>query len=137
MEIANQYNVAIYCRLSKDDDNKAESSSISNQKTILTNYVEQQKWHIHDYYCDDGISGTTFNRPDFNRMIEDIDNGKVNLVITKDLSRLGRDYIKTGFYTEVYFAEKQVRYIALNDNIDTIHNDNDIAPLIFIIGLSV
>ena len=116
METANHYNVAVYCRLSKDDDNKAESSSISNQKIILTSYV------------DDGISGTTFNRPDFNRMIEDIDNGKVNLVITKDLSRLGRDYIKTGFYTEVYFAEKQVRYIALNDGIDTIHNDNDIAP---------
>ena len=128
MKTANHYNVAIYCRISKDDDNKAESSSIANQKIILTKYVEQQKWHIYDYYCDDGISGTTFNRPDFNRMIEDIDNGKVNLVITKDLSRLGRDYIKTGFYTEVYFAEKQVRYIALNDNIDTIHNDNDIAP---------
>jgi DNA invertase Pin-like site-specific DNA recombinase len=128
METANHYNVAVYCRLSKDDDNKAESSSISNQKIILTKYVEQQKWHIFDYYCDDGVSGTTFNRPDFNRMIEDVDNGKVNLVITKDLSRLGRDYIKTGFYTEVYFAEKQVRYIALNDGIDTIHNDNDIAP---------
>lgn len=128
METVNHYNVAVYCRLSKDDDNKVESSSISNQKIILTNYVEQQKWHIYDYYVDDGISGTTFNRPDFNRMIEDIDNGKVNLVITKDLSRLGRDYIKTGFYTEVYFAEKQVRYIALNDGIDTIHNDNDIAP---------
>jgi DNA invertase Pin-like site-specific DNA recombinase len=90
--------------------------------------VEQQKWHIYDYYVDDGISGTTFDRPDFKRMIDDIDEGKVNLVITKDLSRLGRDYIKTGFYTEVYFAEKQVRYIALNDGIDTIHNDNDIAP---------
>jgi len=69
-----------------------------------------------------------FERPDFKRMIDDIDEGKVNLVITKDLSRLGRDYIRTSFYTEIYFAEKQVRYIALNDGIDTIHSDNDMAP---------
>lgn len=128
METANQYNVAIYCRLSKDDDSKAESSSISNQKIILTKYVEQQKWHIFDYYVDDGISGTTFDRPDFKRMIDDIDEGKVNLVITKDLSRLGRDYIKTGFYTDIYFSNKNVRYIAVNDGIDTGKDDNDIAP---------
>lgn len=128
MKQHNKYIVGIYSRLSRDDDNYSESESIINQKRMLTKYVEEQGWDLYDYYIDDGISGTTFNRPDFIRMIEDINNKKINLVITKDLSRLGRDYILTGHYIEVFFPEKNVRYIALNDGIDTYKNDNDIAP---------
>lgn len=95
---------------------------------MLAKYVEERGWTVSGYYIDDGYSGTTFNRPDFLRMLSDIENKKVNMVITKDLSRLGRDYIQTGYYLEVYFPQKNIRYIALNDNIDTLGNDNDIAP---------
>ena len=83
---------------------------------------------LYDEYVDDGLSGTSFDRPDFNRMIDDIENKKINMVITKDLSRLGRDYIQTGYYTEIYFPDHKVRYIALSDGIDTINQNNDIAP---------
>jgi len=122
------YNAAIYCRLSKDDINLNESSSIQTQKAMLTKYVQDNGWRVVSYYVDDGISGTTFERDGFKRMLEDIEDGKINMVITKDLSRLGRDYLKTGYYTECYFPENDVRYIALNDGIDTINSDNDIAP---------
>jgi len=129
MRELNSYNAAIYCRLSKDDDIRSgESSSIVSQRDILKRYVKDKGWHVHDYYIDDGFTGTNFNRPDFRRMIEDIEDGKVNCVITKDLSRLGRNYILTGQYTEIYFPSKSVRYIALNDGVDTLNQDNDIAP---------
>jgi len=122
------YNAGIYCRLSRDDLSAGESTSIQTQKALLTKYVKDNGWRVADYYVDDGYSGTNYNRPDFERMIEDIENGKVNMVITKDLSRLGRDYIKTGYYSEIWFPENNVRYIALNDGIDTLKSDNDIAP---------
>lgn len=122
------YNTAIYCRLSKDDDNIGESSSIQTQKSMLESYCREQGFLVYDFYVDDGYSGLNYNRPGFERMLNDIDNGKVNLVITKDLSRLGRDYIQTGYYTEVYFEKKKVRYIALNDGFDSDRDDNDIAP---------
>ncbi len=122
------YNAAIYCRLSKDDDNIGESSSIQTQKSMLESYCREQGFLVYDFYVDDGYSGLNYNRPGFEQMLNDIDNGKVNLVITKDLSRLGRDYIQTGYYTEVYFSRKNVRYIALSDNIDSFRDDNDIAP---------
>lgn len=122
------FKAGIYCRLSRDDDNFSESESITNQKRMLAKYAEEQKFEIFDYYIDDGISGTTFNRPDFQRMIADIETKKINLVITKDLSRLGRDYIQTGYYIEVFFPQKNVRYIAINDGVDTYGSDNDIAP---------
>lgn len=109
------YKAAIYCRLSRDDDNYSESESIVNQKRMLAKYAQEHGWEVYDFYIDDGISGTTFDRPDFTRMIEDIEDGRVNLVLTKDLSRLGRDYIKTGHFIEVYFPEKNVRYIAVNN----------------------
>lgn len=128
MKQQNLYNVAIYCRLSRDDEVMGESSSISTQKEMLTGYVESKGWRIAEYYIDDGISGTTFERDGFNKMIQDIEAEKINMVVTKDLSRLGRDYLKTGFYTECFFPENNVRYIAVNDGIDTIKNDNDIAP---------
>jgi len=95
---------------------------------MLEKYCIEQGFPIYDIYADDGYSGLNFNRPEFNRLLTDIDNGKVNLVITKDLSRLGRDYIQTGYYTDIYFSKKKVRYIAINDGIDTRKADNDIAP---------
>lgn len=127
-KINTNYSVAIYCRLSKDDDQAGESVSIETQKMMLTDYCVQNGYEIFDVYVDDGFSGLNFNRPAFMRLLDDIDRGNVNLVITKDLSRLGRDYIQTGYFIDIYFNKKYIRYIALNDGIDTIRNDNDIAP---------
>lgn len=118
----------IYCRLSKDDEQAGESVSIETQKMMLTDYCTEHKYNIYDIYVDDGFSGLNFNRPAFERLLSDIEAGKVNLVITKDLSRLGRDYIQTGYFTDIYFNRKHVRYIAVNDGIDTFRDDNDIAP---------
>lgn len=124
------YQAAIYCRLSSEDGPDHESMSIGNQRSLLTDYVEKQGWEIVDTYIDDGFSGTNFDRPGFQRMIEDIEKGRVNLVITKDLSRLGRNYIMCGQYTEIYFPERHVRYIALNDGVDTLNQSSsmDITP---------
>jgi len=122
------YDAAIYCRLSSEDDSRSDSISIQNQKTILAKFVEENNWHLSGCYVDDGVSGTTFEREGFKRMLEDIEQGKINMVVTKDLSRLGRDYLKTGYYTDIYFPDNGVRYIALNDGIDTQKKDNDIAP---------
>ena len=127
MELQN-YRTAIYCRLSKEDGNE-ESQSIQSQKEILTEYVEKQGWNIVDIYIDDGYSGTNFDRPDFKRLLKDIEIGRIDLVITKDLSRLGRNYIQTGFYTEEFFPEHNIRYIALNDGFDTFREEgSDFAP---------
>ncbi|MBQ9124910.1 MAG: recombinase family protein [Acholeplasmatales bacterium] len=122
-------NVAIYCRLSKDDGTSNDSISIQNQKDVLTEYAIDNGWHIYDYYIDDGFSGTNFDRPSFQRLLRDIENGYIQIVITKDLSRLGRNYLQTGYYTEEYFPLKKIRYIALNDNFDTVNEDgNEIIP---------
>lgn len=122
------YNTTLYCRLSLDDGNVGDSGSIQTQKIILEEYAKSHGFKIYDIYVDDGYSGLNFNRPGFQRMIQDVQNKKINLVITKDLSRLGRDYIMTGYYTENYFKDNRVRYIAINDGIDTINDNNDIAP---------
>ena len=122
------YNAALYCRLSKDDEQAGESVSIGTQKIILEKFCKENGFSVYGVYVDDGYSGLNFDRPDFQRMIGDIEDGKINLVITKVLSRFGRDYIQTGYYTEVYFVQKSVRYIAVNDGIDTNRYDNDIAP---------
>jgi DNA invertase Pin-like site-specific DNA recombinase len=122
------YSAALYMRFSRDDGQACDSSSITTQKMMLEKYCGDNGYRIYDSYVDDGYTGLNFNRPDFQRMLDDIENGKVNLVITKDLSRLGRDYIQTGYYSEVFFVERQVRYIAVNDGIDTLKADNDIAP---------
>lgn len=127
------YRVGIYIRLSKEDEEKekySESESIGNQRALLMQYIKENKLNFIAEYVDDGISGTSFDRPGFNKMIEDIENGKINMVITKDLSRLGRNYVQSGYYTETYFPEHNVRYIAILDNIDTAIDsaNNDIAP---------
>ena len=128
MNIPTNYRAAIYCRLSKDDDQNGESISIGTQRAILEDYCREQGYPIHKVYIDDGYSGTNFNRPGFQELLDDVERGAVNLVITKDLSRLGRDYIMTGYYSEIYFPSKGVRYIAVADNFDSLKNDNDIAP---------
>ncbi len=113
------YNTALYLRLSKDDGAEGDSSSIQTQKEMLTRYCRENGFIIADYYIDDGFSGKNFERPSFKRMKSDIEDGKINCVITKDLSRLGRNHIETSAYIELYFPEHGVRYIALNDNVDT------------------
>lgn len=122
------YQVGIYCRLSKDDASLGESSSISTQKAMLTDYCVANNLTIHDIYVDDGYSGLNFNRPGFQRMMVDVDAGHINMIITKDLSRLGRDYIMTGYHLELIFPAKNVRYVALSDGYDSLKADNDIAP---------
>ena len=99
-----KYNVGIYCRLSRDDERTGESVSIENQKIMLSRYVQEQGWNLYAAYCDDGVSGTTFDRPMFNQMIADARAGKINLILCKDLSRLGRDYIEAGRYTELQWT---------------------------------
>ena len=124
------YHAALYIRLSKEDENEGPSESVTNQKSLLDEFVKNNRFSVYDVYIDDGYSGTNFDRPAFQRMIGDIEAGKVNMVITKDLSRLGRDYIMTGHYMERYFPEKRVRYISLLDGIDTgvESTANDITP---------
>lgn len=124
------YHAALYIRLSKEDEHKGPSQSVQNQQSLLQTFVQQHGLSVYDTYVDDGWSGTNFDRPSFQRMIADIESGKVNLVITKDLSRLGRDYILTGHYMERYFPEHRVRYISLLDGIDTGVDStaNDITP---------
>lgn len=122
------YQAALYMRLSKDDEGSGESSSITNQRNLLAAYAKEHGYLIYSEYVDDGFSGTNFNRPAFKRMIQDIEDKKINLILTKDLSRLGRDYIQTGEYTEVYFPSKKVRYIAVNDGFDSESQYTDIAP---------
>lgn len=125
------FKVAMYIRLSREDGDKEESSSVTNQRDIITRFIkENTNFVIVDEYVDDGFTGTNFNRPAFQKMLKDIESGKVNAVITKDLSRLGRDYIDTGYYVQRYFPENRIRYIALLDGIDTLQDEgmNDIAP---------
>jgi len=120
---------ALYTRLSKDDDVQGESESIKTQKAMLSQYAAEHGFLTVETYVDDGYSGLNFERPDFLRMLSDIEDGKIDMVITKDLSRLGRDHLKVGFYTEIFFPTKRVRYIAVNDGIDTKNSNNDIAAL--------
>ena len=132
LEISNpmDYHAALYIRLSKEDENEGPSQSVQNQESLLREFVQQHRLSVYDTYIDDGWSGTSFDRPAFQRMITDIEAKKVNMVITKDLSRLGRDYILTGHYMERYFPEHRVRYISLLDGIDTGVDStaNDITP---------
>ena len=114
-----EYRAALYIRLSREDENEGPSESVTNQKSLLQSFAAEQGLSVFDIYIDDGWSGTNFERPGFQRMIADIEAQKINMVITKDLSRLGRDYILTGHYMERYFPEHRVRYISLLDGIDT------------------
>ena len=120
---------ALYCRLSVDDELNGESNSITHQKEMLEEYAQKNNFYNIKFYVDDGYSGTNFNRPAFKELIKNIDSGIVGTVIVKDMSRLGRDYLKVGYYSEVYFGEAGVHFIAVNDNVDnTIENDSDFTP---------
>ena len=123
--INKSYKVGLYIRLSREDGDDLESESITNQRSLLNYYAQENNFYVYDEYVDDGFSGCNFDRPAFKRMIKDIENCNINCVITKDLSRLGRDFIETGRYIERYFPEHNVRYIAKNDDIDTLKNSND------------
>ena len=120
---------ALYCRLSQDDMLQGESNSITNQKAILKKYAEDNGFRNPVFYVDDGVSGTTFERDGFKSMMADVEAGKVGTVITKDLSRLGRDYLKTGEYIEIIFPDYDVRYIAINDGVDTLKSENELMAL--------
>lgn len=117
---------ALYCRLSQDDMLQGESNSITNQKAILKKYADDNGFHNTVFYVDDGVSGTTWKREGFKAMMADIEDGKVGIVITKDLSRLGRDYLKTGELIEMVFPDYDVRYIAINDGVDTFKSENEL-----------
>jgi DNA invertase Pin-like site-specific DNA recombinase len=123
------YSVGLYCRLSKDDGTDSESASIATQKAILTDYAKERQWRVCKTYVDDGYSGTNFQRPQFQAMIADIEAGLVNCVITKDLSRLGRNYLDCGLYLEVFFPEHNVRYISVNE--DTVTSGNQFVPAVY------
>lgn len=122
------YRAGLYCRLSKDDDPRGESISISTQRSMLTAFCQERGFEIQDVFVDDGFSGLHFERPAFRRMLSEIEKGNINMVLTKDLSRLGRDYIMTGYYSEIFFPSQGVRYIALGDHYDSANSENDIAP---------
>ena len=120
---------ALYPRLSHEDELQGESNSISNQKRILETYAKQNGFTNLRWYTDDGYSGANFQRPGFQAMLADIEAGKVGTVIVKDMSRLGRDYLQVGMYTEMIFPQKNVRFIAINDGVDSAQGENDFAPL--------
>lgn len=120
---------ALYARLSKDDDLVGDSNSIVHQKEILAKYAKEHGFTNIEFYVDDGFSGTNFNRPDFQRMMANAEEGKISTVIVKDMSRFGRDYIMVGYYTEIYFSNLDIRFIAINDNVDSnIQTENDLTP---------
>lgn len=120
---------ALYARLSKDDDLVGDSNSIVHQKEILAKYAKEHGFTNIEFYVDDGFSGTNFNRPDFQRMMADAEKGNISTVIVKDMSRFGRDYIMVGYYTEIYFSNLDIRFIAINDNVDSnIQTENDLTP---------
>ena len=126
---------ALYCRLSRDDELTGDSNSIVNQKAILSKYVKENHFSNPLFFVDDGYSGTNFNRPGWSELLEKIEKGEVSTLIVKDMSRLGRDYLKVGFYTEILFVEKGVRFIAINNGIDSANQqDSDFTPFLNIIN---
>lgn len=120
---------AIYCRLSRDDEIDGESNSISNQKKLLKRITEEYGYSHTEIYIDDGITGWTFDRPGFKSMEQDIIDGKIDAVFVKDMSRLGRNYLQCGYYTEHFFPDNDIRFVAVNDNIDSSKGENELAPV--------
>ena len=122
------YNTALYMRLSRDDENYGDSVSIETQRTILRQFAKENQLHVMDEYIDDGWSGTNFERPNFQRMMDDVELGKINCIVTKDLSRFGREHVMMDYYLEFVFPEKKIRYIAVSDNEDTEKGLSDFVP---------
>lgn len=119
---------ALYCRLSRDDGMEGDSNSISNQKKLLAKYAKENGFANTRQYVDDGYTGTNFNRPGFQKLLEDVEMGYVTTVIVKDMSRLGRDYLQVGYYTDTYFPDHEIRFIAVNDCVDSLDGENELAP---------
>ena len=122
------YNTALYMRPSRDDENYGDSVSIETQRTILRQFAKENLLHVVDEYVDDGWSGTNFERPNFKRMMDDVESGKINCIVTKDLSRFGREHVMMDYYLEFVFPEKNIRYIAVSDNEDTEKGLSDFVP---------
>ena len=120
----------LYERLSRDDELSGESFSIQNQKIMLEDFDRRNGYLRFKHFTDDGVSGTRFDRPMFNQMIADAKTGKINLILCKDLSRLGRDYIEAGRFTDIVFPSMGCRFIALNDGMDTIHKNNEMLVIL-------
>jgi len=119
---------ALYCRLSRDDDLEGESNSIQNQKKLLQKYAADNGYKRTKAFIDDGISGATFEREGFQSMLRAIEQGQIGAVIVKDMSRLGRDYLQVGYYTDRYFPDNNVRFLAINDGVDSLEGENEFAP---------
>ena len=119
---------ALYCRLSRDDGMEGDSNSVANQKKLLAKYCKENGFDNIKYYVDDGYTGTNFNRPDFQKLLDDIDMGYISTIIVKDMSRLGRDYLQVGYYTDNYFPDRNIRFIAINDCVDSADGENELAP---------
>jgi len=119
---------ALYCRLSRDDGTEGDSNSVANQKRLLQKYAKENGLGNTRPYVDDGFTGTNFNRPGLQKLLEDIDMGYVSTVIVKDMSRLGRDYLQVGYYTDTYFPDRNIRFIAVNDCVDSADGENELAP---------
>ena len=132
---ADVWRAGIYCRLSKDDDLQGESASITNQRLMLEKYCKENGFTIVNEYVDDGYSGTSFDRPGVQRLLDDAKDGKINLIICKDLSRFGRNYIEVGRYVDYIFPSYNIRFVALNDNVDTANKDSsalDMMPIVML-----
>lgn len=119
---------ALYCRLSRDDGSEGDSNSIANQRKLLQKYAKENGFQNTRFYVDDGYTGTNFNRPGIQKLLEDIELGYVSAVIVKDMSRLGRDYLQVGYYTDTYFPDRNIRFIAVNDCVDSADGENELAP---------
>ena len=131
----NDKTTALYCRLSRDDESQGDSNSIKNQKTILQKYADDNGFSNTEFFVDDGYSGTNFDRPDWQRLLSQVEEGNISTVIVKDMSRLGRDYLKVGYYTEVLFPGSDIRFIAINNNVDSANQqDSDFTPFLNIIN---
>lgn len=116
--------LGLYLRLSQEDERAGESLSIDNQRHLLRKYAKERGWEIYDEYIDDGVSGTTFNRPEVQRLLDDAKTGVINTIIVKDLSRFGRNYIEVGQYLDYVFPAFGIRFIAIQDNVDTANRDS-------------
>ena len=130
-----EYNVGIYLRLSQEDLREGDSLSIENQKLILTKYVEDKGWKLVSEYVDDGYTGTDFERPGVQKLLADAQSGKINIIVVKDLSRFGRNYIEVGRYIDYIFPMNNIRFIAINDNVDTAERNSAALEMMPIVNL--
>src|SRR5574344_346350 len=131
LQLNNEKITALYCRLSRDDELQGDSNSIIHQKEMLKKYADDNGHKNTEFFVDDGYSGTNFNRPDWQRLNAKIDDGLIGTIIVKDMSRLGRDYLQVGIYTEMVFPNNDIRFIAINNGVDSINGtENDMTPFI-------